>query len=97
MPFSNQLNFLGNQIPYWYYVSANNIQEEQVPKITDMQDDLAEFVESRISNCRFDSYYEQGFLINFGQPSAKMTIRDNQVEVDLNMNLNIAKGEIRVR
>ena len=26
MPFSSQLNFLGNPIPYWYYVSGNNIQ-----------------------------------------------------------------------
>jgi len=24
MPFSSQLNFLGNDIPYWYYVSGNN-------------------------------------------------------------------------
>ena len=31
MPFSSQLDFLGNPIPYWYYVSGNNIQREQVP------------------------------------------------------------------
>ena len=27
MPFSSQLDFLGNPIPYWYYVSGNNIQK----------------------------------------------------------------------
>ena len=31
MPFSSQLDFLGTAIPYWYYVSGNNIQKEQVP------------------------------------------------------------------
>src|SRR3989339_704728 len=28
MPFSSQLNFLGNPIPYWYYVSGNNLAKE---------------------------------------------------------------------
>ena len=31
MPFSSQLNFLGSPIPYWYYVSGNNVEKEQVP------------------------------------------------------------------
>ena len=36
-PFSNQLDFLGNPIPYWYYVSSNGVQKEQVPKKSDME------------------------------------------------------------
>jgi rod shape-determining protein MreC len=24
MPFSSQLDFLGNPVPYWYYISGNN-------------------------------------------------------------------------
>src|SRR3989344_6769764 len=31
MPFSSELNFLGNPVPYWYYVSGNGIQREQIP------------------------------------------------------------------
>ena len=31
MPFSSQLDFLGNPIPYWYYVSQNNFKREQIP------------------------------------------------------------------
>ena len=30
MPFSSQLDFLGNPIPYWYYVSGNNIDRKSV-------------------------------------------------------------------
>ncbi len=31
MPFSSQLDFFGSGIPYWMYVSGNNLLKEQVP------------------------------------------------------------------
>jgi len=93
MPFSSQLNFLGNPIPYWYYVSGNNIQKEQMPSKENMEDQLKEFIENRINNCIFDRYYEQGFEINQGEPKAEVDIKDDRVEVKLNMDLNINKEE----
>jgi len=96
MPFSSQLDFLGNPIPYWYYVSGNNIQKEQVPTKTEMQNQLAEFVQNKITKCKFDNYYEQGFEITLGEPTAKTIIRDGEVEVDLNLNLNIAREDEEV-
>ena len=48
MPFSSQLNFLGDFIPYWYYVSGNNIQKEQMPSKNDMEEQLEEFIEEKI-------------------------------------------------
>jgi len=92
MPFSSQLNFFGNPIPYWYYVSGNNIQKEQVPTKTYMEQQLEAFIEDRINNCNFNPYYEQGFEILLLEPVAKATIKDNKVEVNLNTNLNISKG-----
>jgi len=96
MPFSSQLDFLGNPIPYWYYVSGNNIQEEQVPSREDMEDQLEEFVENKIIGCIFDKYYEQGFEINQGDPKAKVNIIDNWVEVKLDLDLSIEKEEDNV-
>ena len=93
MPFSSQLDFLGNQIPYWYYVSGNNIQKEQVPSKKKMQTQLEEFIEDQIRGCVFDRYYEQGFEINQGEPQAEVTIKDNSVEVNLNLNLDVTKAE----
>ena len=93
MPFSSQLNFLGNPIPYWYYVSGNNIQKEQVPTKKNMEQQLGTFIEDRINNCNFDSYYEQGFEISLSEPVAKATIKDNEVKVNLNVNLNVVRGE----
>src|SRR3989338_3188225 len=94
MPFSSQLNFLGNPIPYWYYISGNNIQKEQVPTKEEMEVQLGSFVASRISGCNFNSYYEQGFEISLATPdvnSAKVSIKDSEVEIDLDMNLGIVK------
>jgi len=93
MPFSSQLDFMGNGIPYWYYVSGNNIQKEQVPSKTEMQEQLARYIEEKIRNCRFDSYYEQGFAIKQGEPSAKVTINQENIDISLTMNLGITKGE----
>ena len=93
MPFSSQLDFLGNPIPYWYYVSGNNIQKEQVPSESEMESQLSDFVKGEIMDCVYDDYYGQGFEINFEEGSAKTSINGDNVDVSLNMNLRITKGE----
>jgi len=96
MPFSSQLDFLGNGIPYWYYVSGNNIQKEQVPTESDMEEQLGNFIAENIEDCVFDDYYEQGFEISLDTIEDRVVnvrIKDSEVDVSLNMNLNILKGE----
>lgn len=92
MPFSSQLNFLGNPLPYWYYVSENNFPKEQVPSKRDMERQLEDFINEKIRNCVFDSYYEQGYEIDEGEPDAKVSIGENAVGINLNMNLRISKA-----
>lgn len=89
MPFSSQLDFMGHQIPYWYYVSGNNIEKNQVPSLSFMQNELADFVEGRIRDCVVEDYYNQGFTISFGEPEASVRIKDNEVDVDLNMMMKV--------
>lgn len=93
-PFSNQLNFLGNPIPYWYYLSGNNIEKEQVPSKAEMESQLKGFIEENMKDCRFDNYYDEGFEINFNPDDFKadVTINENEVLVDLKSNLGITKG-----
>ncbi len=93
MPFSSQLDFLGNPIPYWYYVSSNNVQKEQVPSINSMEEQLGNYIESEIGDCILDTYFEQGFAINLGEPKADVLIRQGEVEIDLDMDLGIEKAE----
>lgn len=93
MPFSSQLNFLGNPIPYWYYVSGSNIEREQVPSINEMQNQLKEFIETKARTCYFDNYYSQGYNIVMKNPVATVTIKDNEVNLDLNMDFSVTRGE----
>jgi len=93
MPFSSQLDFLGNPIPYWYYVSGNNIEREQVPSKSNMQNDIKKFVEATARTCLLDNYYSQGYEISMGNPDATVTINDNEVILDLNMDFSVLKGE----
>jgi hypothetical protein len=92
MPFSSQLNFLGNPIPYWFYVSGNNIAENQVPSQSDMQNQLAQYIDQHARNCDFGTFTDQNFVIQMGNPTASVIINSDQVQVSLNMNLNMNKG-----
>ena len=87
-PFSSQLNFLGNPIPYWYYVSGNGIEREQMPSKDLLESHLAEFVEDKMNNCVFDSYYDQGYEVNFGNADSKVEVRDNEIIVEMNMDFS---------
>lgn len=93
MPFSSQLNFMGSPVPYWYYVSGNNIQREQIPSKSNMESQLEDYIEEEIRDCIFEEYYEEGFEIDLGEPKAKVDIKDREVSVNLDMNLNINKEE----
>jgi len=88
MPFSSQLNFLGNPIPYWYYVSGNNLAKENVPTVKDMESSLASFVDKKILNCDFQSYYDKGFIITVGDNAkTDINIVDKEVRVDMDLDL----------
>ncbi len=93
MPFSSQLNFLGNPIPYWYYVSGNNIQEEQVPSLKEMEEQLGNFIENRINKCLLEDYLENGYGVSMGdEVEANVKINEESVEVNLNMALAMERA-----
>ena len=93
MPFSSQLDFLGIPVPYWYYVSGNNIEKEQVPSKKNMEEQLANFIEEEMTNCRFDNFYSEGFSVSFKEPKASIKINSENLAVSIEMNLNVSKGE----
>ena len=94
MPFSSQLDFLGNPIPYWYYISGNNIEKEQVPSKEFMEEQLEDFIEEKINLCVL-SNYNSGYEITKGIPNASVEIKENEIKVDLNMDLDVGFNESR--
>ena len=93
MPFSSQLDFYGNAVPYWYYVSGNNIQKEEIPAKSDMEGELERFVEEQIVRCNLDRYKENGYKIENGEPKVDVKINSKNIEINLDMDLNIRKGD----
>jgi hypothetical protein len=96
MPFSSQLEFLGSNVPYWYYVSRNNLPREQIPTKTEMEDQLGDFVSSQIGNCLFDSYYDEGYEVYIDTATTDIEINKENVEVKMKMDMNISRGDENV-
>jgi hypothetical protein len=95
-PFSSRLNFVGTDIPYWYYISGNGMQKNQIPTAESMQAELEDFISLKISSCGFDSYYDEGFSLTFGEAKPSVRIKDNEVILDLEMDFVIYHGDDRV-
>lgn len=83
MPFSSQLDFFGQPVPYWLYVSGNNILKEQVPSKTDMQEQLSKYVAERVDFCDFADY--PNFNVEIGDnPDVSVKIENLKVSVQVN-------------
>jgi hypothetical protein len=94
-PFSSHLNFAGISIPYWYYVAGNGVIKEQVPSKGEIEREVEEFVESRIGNCNFQSFYDQGFEIDLeAGKDVRVNIEDTKVSVEVRSKLSVSKEEI---
>ncbi len=92
MPFSNQLDFLGIGVPYWFYISGNNVKKEQVPSKEKMEEQLNVFLEGRLQDCDFSEFEEQGFAISYGLSEVESEIKDNKIKIDVEQDLSIGFG-----
>jgi len=97
MPFSSQLDFFGFGVPYWYYISGNGIEKEQIPSKAKMQEQLNDFLEQGVLDCDFFQFEEQGFEVNFGEADVKTSIKDKLISVSVKQEFNINYGEISWR
>jgi hypothetical protein len=94
MPFSNQLDFLGIPVSYWYYISGNGVIKEQVPSRSKMQAELNAYVNEGLSLCNFDQFTEQGFEVLFDEAKTSSSISPNEIVMNINQDLTIKFGEI---
>jgi len=94
MPFSSQLNFLGFAVPYWYYVSANGIIKEQIPSKEKMEQQIEEHLKDRIKRCNFRDFESRGFIVERENPEVDVSIKDERIEVKVDMPLTISSGDL---
>ena len=92
MPFSSQLDFLGVGIPYWRSISGNNIPIDQVPTKSEIQNQLQDYLNSEIQNCKFNSFSSEGFQIIKGKTNSEVSVNNNFVKVFVDMDLKMTKG-----
>lgn len=93
MPSGSQINFYGSVIPYWFYVSGNNIQKTQVPSINDMEKELGNYVANHINECDFSQLADYS-VITGDSAKAKAKISDSGVSVDVSYPITIQYGDI---
>jgi hypothetical protein len=96
-PFSSELNFVGQVVPYWYYLSGNGLIKEQVPSKKDIEEDIGRYVEEEIGKCDFSSFYEKGWFIDFGEPQADVRIFDSEVRINLKNEISVSNSENSAR
>jgi len=80
-PFSSHLDFFGQPVPYWMYVSGNNILEEQVPTKGEMKLELEKYIKDRVDLCSFQEYEVQGYGVMIERGDVEVNIKDSSVEV----------------
>lgn len=93
MPFSSELDFFGQGVPYWMYISGNNILTEQVPTKLDMERSLEGYISERLQYCNFDSLRAQGYEISIENGEAFVNINEESVDVEVINQINLYYGE----
>ena len=93
MPFSSQLDFLGQPIPYWMYVSGNNLLREQVPTKSSMASELESYVSERVEECDFSEFELMGYDVYVDAGSVEADINQMNVDLEVNSQITIFRGE----
>ena len=94
MPFSSHLDFMGQAVPYWMYVSGNNLLRQNVPKKVDMERELGEYVADRVGLCDFSDFEAQGFDIFVDEGVGSSEISDMSTRINVDNVITIFKGNV---
>lgn len=83
-PTSSQLDLNGVGVPYWFYVSGNNIIKQQRPTKIQMETELSRYISEGIADCNFKDFNDQGIVVDVYAGDVQATINDNSVDVSFN-------------
>ena len=92
MPFSDKLDFLGTKVPYWWYISENNIVKSKVPTIPEIENDLNDYISTLSGECDLNQFFADGFEIEEGAISTNSTISNDWVDFTITKRISISYG-----
>lgn len=90
-PFSNQLDFMGFGVPYWYYVTNNGLIKEQIPTKQQMESQFGDYLEDKVEECDFTEFRRQGYDISVGEARVSVDIQDNRIVANVKQSLSIER------
>ena len=96
IPFSSQLSFFGQAVPYWMYVSGNNFLKEQVPSKQTMETQLNNYVNERLTDCDFEDFEKMGYSVYIEEGETSATINNLDVELNVKNKMTIFKGDTSI-
>ena len=97
-PFSSQFFFLGSKVPYWFYMSGNGIQKEQVPSLENIQKQISDYVKNALDQCKFDPFIEQGYEIKTEEVrNVKTTLYEHFILTEIDYPINVRIGGVSKR
>jgi hypothetical protein len=86
-PTSNQLDFMGDGVPYWFYVAGNGVMKENIPSTSDMQNQLSTFLKDSLARCDFSEFRDRGFDISLSVNKVSTTIRTSNIRTSVDADL----------
>ena len=102
-PFSNSLEvFPGStlKVAYWFYETANGIQKNTIPTISEMEAELNNYVDENYNTCleNLTAYEDIGYSLEFlDNVNTETKIRDNSVEVTVNYPVNVELKDVSAK
>ncbi len=99
---SNAVDIFGEgglKVPYWSYVTPNNIERTAIPTKQEMTESLRVFVEREVDACTNDYllFSAEGYTITATPPRVEITIADEAVIAEVLLNLDVTYKEINQR
>jgi hypothetical protein len=93
-PFSSQLDFNGQAIDYWYYLSSNGAPKEKVPSKSDMENELENYLVKVIpERCDMAGFEGEGYSVTFSVKDASVNINEDNVKLKIIQSLNVVFKE----
>ena len=92
MPFQSQISFFGTVMPYWFYISGNNIYRKEVPTVDSMEKELEDYINSNIGLCseNMDVFETQGYSLTFEEAGgSNVAIENNAIAAEISLPLTI--------